>query len=109
MCFRTRGKFTKSKISMLIGIPNFLFLFGQFPILNFGIGHSGSEPFICSSAERDGSKEYPSLARVPLTFSPSLPIPLYLSPSLPLSLQSQEITLLDLQCNILVFVFINEL
>ena len=30
---------------MLIAIPNFLILFGQFHILNSGIGLSGSEPF----------------------------------------------------------------
>ena len=46
MCFRTGGKFTKSKISQeCYEVYPTLMLFGQFPILKFGIDHSGSVPF----------------------------------------------------------------
>ena len=52
MCFRTREKSSKSKISHVshYGMPHFLMhfvLFGQFSTLNFGLAHSGSRPFNC--------------------------------------------------------------
>ena len=50
MCFRTRGNFSKSKIShiCLLGMNTFFVHFSAFPIYDFGIDHYGSRPFIYS-------------------------------------------------------------